>query len=238
MYFSHNEGMKRAGFIFLFFAFASFFLFSQSAFDKEAAVFHKKAIKICSYVKSPSPNLQHADALVADANAALIALTQKYQTNPPSEYAGDPLWASYFNDWADNMLLVNTFVTRQDFPLVAKYCNTFCRIFVRMHENNGRVDLTDRLFMLNLALKAGTDMTNAGQIETVQRKVQDIQQNSHKIRDIIKNSDNKTLQQNFIPVDTATKNWLKAIHDKNQVWAKTVFGTFSSDFGKLFLSSL
>jgi hypothetical protein len=234
----NNLGKKRTGLIVLFFSFASFLLFSQSAFDRQAAVFHKKAIKICSLVKQPTPNAQQVDALVADAVTELTNLSDKYQFHPPIEYAADPLWSSYFNDWADNMILVKTFVDKHNYALVAKYCNTFCRIFVRMHQNNDRVDLTDRLFMLNLELKSGTEMANAGQITMAQKKLSSIETALSQIQDIIKESNNKQLQQFFIPIDTATRNWIKAIRDKNQIWAKTVYGTFSSDFGKLFLSSL
>ncbi|MGC9152091.1 MAG: hypothetical protein ACP5F6_10095 [Microbacter sp.] len=230
--------MKRTGFIILFFSFASFLLFSQSGFDQEAAVFHKKAIKICATVKQPSPNAEQMDTLVNDATIELAKLAGKYQFHPPTEYAGDPLWANYFDDWADNMVLVKTFVEKRNYALVAKYCNTFCRIFIRMHQNNNRLDLTDRLFMLNLELKSGTDMANAGHIELAEQKLSDITSALSRIQDIIKNSNNKQLQQLFIPIDTATKNWIKAIHTKNPIWAKTVYGTFSSDFGKLFLSSL
>lgn len=230
--------MKRAGLMILFFSVASFLLFSQSTFDQKAAIFHKKAIMICATVKQPSPNAAHVDTLVNDAAVELAKLSEEYQFHPPVEYAGDPLWSSYFNDWADNMLLVKTFVEKRNYALVAKYCNTFCRIFVRMHQNNDREDLTDRLFMLNLALKSGTEMANAGQLGTARKKLPSIEEALSKIQDIIKEGNNKQLQQFFIPIDAATKNWVKAIREKNQIWANTVFGTFSSNFGKLFLSSL
>ncbi len=234
----NNKGMKRTGLTILFFSIASFLLFSQSKFDQEAAVFHKKAIMICATVKQPSPNAKQVDALVADATAELAKLSGKYQFHPPVEYAGDPLWSSYFDDWADNMVLVKTFVEKQNYALVAKYCNTFCRIFVRMHQNNDRVDLTDRLFMLNVELKSGTEMANAGQLVMTEKKLPSIESALSKIQDIIKDSNNKQLQQFFIPIDSATRNWIKAIREKNQLWANTVYGTFSSNFGKLFLSSL
>jgi hypothetical protein len=238
MYQHYNLGKKRTGLMILFFSFASFLLFSQSRFDQEAAVFHKKAIKICATVKQPSPNAKQVGALVADATVELAKLSGKYQFHPPTEYAGDPLWASYFDDWADNMLLVKTFVEKRNYALVVKYCNTFCRIFVRMHQNNDREDLTDRLFMLNLELKSGTEMVNAGQLVMTKKKLPSIESALSKIQDIIKDSNNKQLQQFFIPIDAATKNWIKAIREKNQIWANTVYSTFSSNFGKLFLSSL
>ena len=234
----NNNGMKTTGLIILFFSFASFLLFSQSKFDQEASVFHKKAIMICATVKQPSPNAEQVDALVVNAAAELSKLSGKYQFHPPVEYAEDPLWSSYFDDWADNMALVKTFVDKRNYALVARYCNTFCRIFVRMHQNNNRMDLTDRLFMLNLELKSGTDMANAGHIELAEQKLSDISSAFLRIQDIIKKSQKKQVQQLFIPIDAATRNWIKAIHKKNSIWAKTVYKTFSSDFGKLFLSSL
>jgi len=233
----NNIDMKRAGLMVLFFSFASFLLFSQSRFDQEAAVFHKKAIKICATVKQPSPNAAHVDTLVNDAAVELAKLSGKYQFHPLTEYAGDPLWSSYFNDWADNMMLVKTFVAKRNYALVAKYCNTFCRIFVRLHQNNDRVDLTDRLFMLNLDLKSGTEMANADPLFMRKKKLPSIESAFSQIQDIVKNSNNKQLQELFIPIDAATKNWIKAISEKNQIWANTVFGTFSSNFGKLFLQS-
>ncbi|MGC9151259.1 MAG: hypothetical protein ACP5F6_05830 [Microbacter sp.] len=230
--------MKRTGFIILFFSLVSSILLAQPNFDRDAASFHKKAIMLCAAVKNPTPDVKHIDSLLTNTTTALLSLAGTYQYHPPVEYQGDPLWSSYFVDWADNLLLVKTFIAERNFSLVQKYCNTFCRIFVRLHENNDRVDLTDLVFTMNLSIKAGQEMANANNMELAQKKADEVEKIMNQIEAMTKNSTNTSFMQDFVKIKPYTVNWVKAIRDKNPVWAKTMYAMFMKNYVTLFLASL
>lgn len=148
------------------------------------------------------------------------------------------MWASYFDDWADNLVLVKTFIVQKKFSLVQKYCNTFCRIFVRLHENNNRIDLTDLVFTMYLDIKSGQEMTNAGNLDMAQKKADEVDKILEQIEMRMKNHAKQTFKQDFIKMKPYIMNWVKAIHDKNPVYAKTMYAMFMQNYVPLFLASL
>lgn len=212
-------------------------LFAQSQFDKDAAVFHKKAIMVCGISKTPNPNAEQVSNLISSASEELTNLTQKYKDNPPAEYKNDPLWQSYFEDWADNLTLVKTFAEQKNYKLVSKYCNTFCQIFVRMHKNNGTTDLTDLLFTLNMQLKLTTDISNAGNTKGVKENIgmlkNILKQTSEKVASV----GNKNLEKSFAPLDTAAKSLIKSLENSDVESANSLYSSFMKDFPKIFMAS-
>ena len=140
--------MKKLYAIFFAIAILASSMFAQSVFDKEASGFHKKAVMVCGTMKAEAPTEQQVNNVISAAEQELKVLTEKYKNNPPAEYKNDPLWSSYFDDFADNLTLVKILAAQKDYKIAAKYCSTFCQIFGRMHKNNGTVDLTDILFSL------------------------------------------------------------------------------------------
>jgi len=211
-------------------------MFAQSTFDKDASAFHKKAVMTCGTMKAAAPTEEQVSNVISAAATELEALTQKYKNNPPVEYKNDPLWSSYFDDFADNLTLVKTLAAQKDYKIAAKYCSTFCQIFGRMHRNNGTVDLTDMLFALNMQMKLTTDMTNAGNTTLAIESIGMIKKILDQISNKIKNAEN--LEPLFRPIAKTAKDWLKAIENSDVKSANTFYLSFSADFPKLFIGSM
>ena len=93
----------------------SSFAFAQSnSFDKEAASWHKKAVITCGMLRDmktfdPQKMLNN----LAELSSELKVLQNKYADNPPSEYANDPLWKTYFEDLEDNIAIVKERVEKK-----------------------------------------------------------------------------------------------------------------------------
>jgi hypothetical protein len=211
-------------------------MFAQSVFDKEASGFHKKAVMVCGTMKAEAPTEQQVNNVIAAADAELKMLTEKYKNNPPAEYKNDPLWSSYFDDFADNLTLVKTLAAQKDYKIAAKYCSTFCQIFGRMHKNNGTVDLTDILFSINMQMKLSTDMANAGNLKSAKENIGMIKKLLEQSSNKIKNAEN--LEPLFSPINKMANEWLNAIEKDDAKSANELYKKFSVDFPKLFIASM
>ena len=212
-------------------------LFAQTQFDKDAAVFHKKAIMVCGISKTTNPNAEQVGKLISSASEELTNLTQKYKENPPAEYKNDPLWQSYFEDWADNLTLVKTFAEQKNYKLVSKYCNTFCQIFVRMHKNNGTTDLTDLLFTLNMQLKLTTDISNAGNVNGVKENIGMLKNMLKNTSAKVKGLSNKNIEKMYSPLNKTANSLIKALEGSESQKADSLYSSFMKDFPKLFMAS-
>ena len=211
-------------------------MFAQSVFDKDASGFHKKAVMVCGTMKAVSPTEQQVSNVIAAADAELKMLTEKYKNNPPAEYKNDPLWSSYFDDFADNLTLVKTLAAQKDYKIAAKYCSTFCQIFGRMHRNNGTVDLTDMMFSLNMQMKLTSDMINAGNITLAKENIGMIKKILEQTSVKVKNTEN--FESLFAPINKTATEWIKAIETGDAKLADTLYKSFSADFPKPFIASM
>ena len=153
-------------FFVLFILLISSFVFAQTirhgGFDEEIAPWHKKAVMTCGMLRDmktfdPQKMLNN----LAELSSKLKVLQNKYADNPPQEYANDPQWKTYFEDLADNIVIVKERIEKKQYRLVQNYCGNFCRIFGRMHKNNGLTDLTDLMFSLRAEIRGAMDMYNA-----------------------------------------------------------------------------
>lgn len=228
--------MKKLYAIFFAIAILASSMFAQSVFDKEASGFHKKAVMVCGTMKAEAPTEQQVNNVISAAEEELKALTEKYKNNPPAEYKNDPLWSSYFDDFADNLTLVKTLAAQKDYKIAAKYCNTFCQIFGRMHRNNGTVDLTDILFSLNMQMKLSTDMANAGNLKSAKENIGMIKKLLEQSSNKIKNAEN--LEPLFSPLNKMANEWLNAIEKDDVKSANELYKKFSVDFPKLFIATM
>ena len=208
----------------------------QSVFDKDASAFHKKAVMTCGTMKAVAPTEQQVTNVISAAASELESLTQKYKNNPPAEYKNDPLWSSYFDDFADNLTLVKTFADQKNYKIASKYCNTFCQIFGRMHRNNGTVDLTDMLFGLNMQMKLTTDMINAGNNALAKENVGMIKKMLEQTSNRVKNTEN--FESLFAPINETANEWIKAIENGDAKTANSLYTSFSADFPKPFIGSM
>lgn len=228
-------GKKLFAMLFIF-GFVATSMFAQSAFDKEASGFHKKAVMTCGTMKAANPTEQQVSNVISAAATELESLTQKFKNNPPAEYKNDPLWASYFDDFADNLTLVKTLAAQKDYKIAAKYCSTFCQIFGRMHRNNGTVDLTDMLFVINMQMKLATDMANAGNIKLAKENGVMIKKMLEQTNEKVKHTENFAPQ--FASINKTADEWIKAIESGDSKAANSLYTTFSTDFPKPFIASM
>ena len=232
---SRLAGKKLFAMLFVF-GFMATSMFAQSTFDKEASGFHKKAVMVCGTMKAAAPTEEHVSNVISAAATELETLTQKYKNNPPAEYKNDPLWSSYFDDFADNLTLVKTLAAQKDYKIAAKYCSTFCQIFGRMHRNNGTVDLTDMLFALNMQMKLTTDMANAGNIKLAKENGVMIKKMLEQTTEKVKHTEN--FEPQFASINKTAIEWIKAIESNDAKAANSLYTTFSADFSKPFIASM
>lgn len=213
-------------------------IFAQSTFDKEASAWHKEAIMICGALKSPKTidTAKLAKDFVK-VTADLENLTTKYKTNPPAEYKNDPLWPNYFDDLADNLAVVKYFAEKQQYRIASKNCSVYCQTYLRMHKNNGTVDLTDMLFSLNMQMKLTTDISNAGNAKGAKENIEMVKKILEHASMKVKNA-NADIQTLFSPVEKTTQDWLKAIETGDAKTAKELYTSFTPLFRKIFMASM
>lgn len=225
----------------LFFLAATVTGFAQtSSFDKELTAWHKKAVITCGMIKSPEAlsKTQNITKNLDEIGKELESLTQKYKSNPPAEYKNDPLWVSYFADLTDNLTVVKYYSDKQEYRVAGKNCSVFCQTILRMHKNNGTVDLADMLFSLNMQLKLTTDISNAGNTNGAKDNTDLVKKILEHAARKVKGSNNANLQALFAPVEKTTQDWLKAIETGDAQTAKSLYATFTPDFQKIFMASM
>lgn len=210
-----------------------------NSFEKELTAWHKKAAMTCGMIKGTDALAKSSviSKNLEELGQGLEALTQKYKSNPPAEYKNDPLWQSYFADFADNLTVVNHFANKQEYRIASKSCSVFCQTVLRMHKNNGTADLADMLFSLNMQLKLTTDISNTGNAKGAKENTDLVKKIMEHASMKVKNY-NADIQALFVPVDKTVQEWLKAVEVGNATSVKALYTSFTPDFQKLFMSSM
>ena len=210
--------------------------FSQEgSFDKDIKPWHKKATMTCGMLRDMKTfDAQKMLANLSDLDNELKALTEKYLTNPPKEYAADPLWKTYFEDLADNIRIVRERVERKEYRLAQKYCGQFCMTFGKMHKTNGRVTLTDMLFSLRMEVKNAMDMVNAGNMQGSKAHVSTLGKLHENIQHQLGQPNNAKLSQLQKPLLDAYDQWVAAVNDGDSKKAESAFMTFMNEFPGLY----
>jgi uncharacterized protein YukE len=210
--------------------------FSQeSAFDKEVKPWHKKATMTCGMlrdIKTFEPQKMLSN--LAELENELKTISENYLSNPPKEYASDPLWKTYFEDLADNIRIVRERVERKEYRLAQKYCGQFCMTFGKMHRTNGRVTLTDLLFSLRMEVRNAMDMVNVGNIQGAKSHVNTLAKLHENIEQQIRQSNTTALAELQKPLMDAYDEWITAVNAGDSRNAESSFTTFMSEFPKLY----
>jgi len=210
------------------------FAFAQTAsFEKDVAAWHKKAVMTCGMLRDiksldPQKMLNNLNELSVD----LKILQEKYANNPPSEYAKDPLWKTYFEDLEDNLLIIKERVEKKKYRLAQNYCGNFCRIFGRMHKNNGLIDLTDLMFSLRAEIRSAMDMYNAGNIAGVKESLPMIKNLLNKVDEKAKAFKNKNFGESYEPLKSSVMKWVEALDKGDSKSVMESFNSFMTDFPK------
>jgi hypothetical protein len=229
--------MKKA-IIALFFAAATVMGFAQtSSFDKEITPWHKLATMQCGMLKANPVNAEQILKNLDQLTAGLKVLTDKYLENPPVEYAKDVNWKSYFQTFAENIVVVRERVEKKQFAQASIYCSTFCKTFGQMHKINGTTDLTDLVFAWRMEMK------NANDMQTVGNKVGSLQTFAA-VEGIYKQMEEKKMLRNdamitesLKPVETAYANWVTAFKAGNSEKMNVAMQQFMDSFPKPYMAT-
>ncbi len=162
------------------FAFAGLLLSGLAAgagaaegFDAELSVMRKDIITMCAELQagkpaeSPEQLLKEIDSIAAGWRA----LEAKYASEPPAVYAKDPAWKAYFSEAADNFAIMRAKAAAGDYKRAMQFCGMNCALFVKMHQVNGIVTLTDKMFAIRQGLKSAQAMAMAGNRRGAARQV-------------------------------------------------------------------
>lgn len=212
----------------------SSFAFAQSnSFDKEAASWHKKAVMTCGMLRDmktfdPQKMLNN----LAELSSELKVIQNKYADNPPSEYANDPLWKTYFEDLEDNISIVKERVEKKQYRLVQNFCGNFCRIFGRMHKNNGLTDLTDLMFSLRAEIRGTMDMYNAKNFGGAKESLTTIKNLLNKVDGKAKAFENKNFEEAYEPLKSSVTKWIEAVEKNDSKSVMENFNLFMNSFPK------
>lgn len=211
----------------------------QSAFDKDANPWHKKAIITCGMLR----NLETLDqnrmlANLQELNTELDQLSAKYVSNPPQEYANDPLWKTYFEDLADNIAVVQERIEKKQYRLAQKYCGNFCVIFGKLHRTNGTTDLTDFMFAWRMEIKNAMDMVNAGNMAGAQRHLLAVKSLAAQVREHAAKHQDPAFAGQLETLFTAATQWSEGIENADRKAANEQFAKFMTEFPRIYLATL
>lgn len=226
-------------FVTMIFASLTFVQAQESSFEKDAAPWHKKAVMTCGMLRDmktfdQQKMLKNLDELSTE----LTALQTKYAENPPKEYANDPLWKNYFEDLADNIVIVKERVEKKQYRLVQNYCGNFCRIFGRMHKNNGQIDLTDVMFSLRAEIKGAMDMFNAQNVKGTKESLGSVKNLLNKVIAKADEKNSADFNELLKPLKDAAASWIDAVEKDNKKGLMESFNTFMNAFPKPYGATL
>ncbi len=233
-----KNGIKLLSALFLMAAISSI-SFAQSDFEKDFSMLHKKAIMTCGLIKKPEMH-QKSEMLkgLNDLGAELTTLQSNYLNHPPEEYARDPLWKTYFVEFNDVIDALQTRVEKENYKVAAMNCSRICMIYNKIHTINGRLDLTDKMFLWMSKVTMTTNMLNAANYTGANQSLMQAKMQYKSVIEAKKAKNNKEFNNEFEKIDKLYQNWLKEIENKNYKEAASSFNTFKAIFGKAFLMSL
>ena len=218
---------------FLLFVISTFAFAQSKSFDEEIAPWHKKAVMTCGMLKNmDSFDQQKFLKNLDELEAELKILSEKYLNNPPTEYAKDPQWKTYLEDLQDNTNVIRERIEKKEYRLAQKYCPFYCMTFGKMHRNNGRIDLTDVMFMWRAEIKNAMDMFSAGNIDGAKNHLEMVDRVYGKVKTYQQKKNDAKFNELFSPVEEIIKAWKEGVEQKDVEKAKTNFDKFMNEFGK------
>lgn len=222
----------------LFFAAVTVTGFSQTkSFDQEITSWHKKATMQCGMLKANPVDATQILKNLDELTAGLKVLSDKYLSNPPSEYAKDVNWKSYFQTLTENIIVVRERVEKNQFAQASIYCSTFCKTFGQMHKINGTTDLTDMTFSLRMELKNTADMFNAENIASADQNISTVEGIYQKVVEMKTKRNDSNLNEIFKPLDEVYSSWLTAIKKGDKEAMNLSYNKFMDGFAKPYMAS-
>ncbi len=208
-----------------------------TAFDKEIAPWHKKATMQCGMIKAKPIQAEKILSNLKELKEGLKAIENKYLDNPPSEYAKDPNWKSYFTTFEGNIEVLTFLIGEQKYAEAAIYCPAFCKTFGQMHKVNGTLDLTDVVFSWRMEMKNTNDMMLVGNVEGANKNSKVLEGIYNHVVAFKDKRNDKNFNELFPDLQKAYLSWLKAFEQKDKDAMNKEMNKFMDAFPKPYMSS-
>jgi hypothetical protein len=134
------------------------------SFQSDLSALRKKVVPMCAQLQAGKPAVSQ-EKLLGDIDSIITgwkAITAAYKTNPPTEYAKDPSWQSYFPEALDNFEIMRARAEQENYKRAMQFCGSNCGVFVTMNQVNGVDKASDKMFMVRKNVKFIMDMVKAG----------------------------------------------------------------------------
>lgn len=224
-------------FIALVFSSVSFMNAQESSFDKDAEAWHKNAVMTCGRLKKmESFNQQKMLENLDGLTEGMKVLQLKYAENPPEEYENDPMWKMYFNLFLDNTKIITERVKTKNYKLAQNYCGNLCKIFGRMHRNNGTTDLTDIMFATRMNIMETMEMFSAHNYEGAKSNLSTVKNLLTKYVEMVKS--NEKYNGLYKPVEDVINIWIETVEKTDKENVKSSMDKYMKAFPKAYISTL
>jgi len=213
--------------------------FSENSFDTELSGLRKSIIGMCAQLQMGQPK-ENQEQLLKEIDVIINGwerITATYKNTPPAEYAKDPAWKSYFNEASDNFQIMRQKVEGKDYNRAMQFCGLNCALFVKIHQVNGRISISDKLFPLRMNVRMAVSMAKAenwtGAQEILRqcaKQLQDIKKipNPPAVDKTIYKSDISQIEQSYNSIS-------KVIGKHDTQGIDKQLKSFMGNFGKIYL---
>jgi hypothetical protein len=138
--------------------------FAENTFDSQLSSFRKSIIGMCAQLQAGQPK-ESQEQLLKEIDGIIggwEGMSAAYKNTPPAEYAKDPAWKGYFDEALDNFKIMRQKAEAKDYMRAMQFCGQNCGLFVKIHQVNGRVTLSDKMFTVRQNVKLAMSMAKSG----------------------------------------------------------------------------
>jgi hypothetical protein len=208
-----------------------------SAFDKEIALWLNNATMECIMLKDNPVDDQQILKNISELESEFKVLSYKYIDKPPSKYARDVNWKTYFLTLSENMVVVREQIEEKQFAEAAIYCANFSNTIGQMHKINGTTDLADLSFSWRMELKNTTDMYNTGNTAGYQQNLSVVENIYKKLVSMKAKRERNAVKKRYNILQQPYADWLKAIQAGNTEAMNVAYQKFMDGFAKPSMAS-
>jgi len=136
---------------------------AENTFDSQLSSLRKNIIGMCAQLQTGQPK-ESQEQLLKEIDGIISAwegIATAYANTPPAEYAKDPAWKGYFDEALDNFKIMRQKTEEKKYGRAMQFCGQNCGLFVKIHQVNGRVTLSDRMFTIRQNARLAISMAKA-----------------------------------------------------------------------------
>ena len=213
--------------------------FAESSFDTEVSGLRKSIISMCAQLQAGQPK-ESQEQLLKEIDGIINGwekITATYKDNPPSQYAKDPAWKSYFAEALDNFQIMRQKAEGKDYQRAMQFCGMNCALFTTIYEVNGVNKITNKMFHLRKQLKMVVDTASTGNWTGAAVMLN----NAIKLRDeVVKfpwpvGADKKEHSEMMKNLSKVVDSFAQAVNTKDIKEVKSKFGALLKVFGVIYI---